>query len=318
MTLHHASTALAIGALLFAGSARADEPSTHEPNPHDPGAPSADVPDAPSADVPSADVPDAPADVTSNDEPITDEPITDEPGTGEGNVTPDAIQRVIEREERAREADAFSEKDVDERLAFLEERIAVQRRHAEIWWTGWTAFYSIGAVVQGSRGMMADTDAEKAEFFVSCVQATGGAMRLLLDPYKGIQPFEPVDGPLTYRQRLARLRRGERILVENAENTQPFGPWYAHLLNVAINGTGAVIVGAGFDAWDKGLMAAGIGIAVGEVNILTAPWEADDDLEQYRQEFGGEGSHPRKRKREQATKWSIEPMGAGATLNATF
>ena len=127
---------------------------------------------------------------------------------------------------------------------------------------------------------------------------------------KGIQSFEPIPG----ETHAARLARGERILRENADATTPFGPWYAHLINFGINGTGAVIVGAGFDDWRQGLISAGIGFAVGEVSLFTQPWEAGDDLEEYEAQFG----ERQRARRAPQPQLRFVPMGAGGGLHLSF
>lgn len=200
-------------------------------------------------------------------------------------------------------------RDIDQRLAFLEERIATQHFHAQIWWESWITFYGVGVIVQSARAIESTDRAERADLVISAVKAAGGVVRYAVDPMKGIQSFEPIAG----ESQAARLARGERILRENADETTPFGPWYAHLINFGINATGAVIVGAGFDDWEQGLVSAGIGFAVGEVSLLTQPWEAGNDLEEYEARFG-EG----KAARRPQTRLRFVPMGAGAGMHLSF
>jgi hypothetical protein len=199
---------------------------------------------------------------------------------------------------RATEEDLSNE--VEARLAFLEPRIAAQRRHAELWWKGWLTFYSVGAVVQGVRASWETEPAERADLWISCIKATGGAIRYMVDPYGGIRGLDPEPVGVWGESKAARLARAEDILQHNAETTNAFGPWYAHVINLGVNGTGAVIVGAGFDDWEQGLISAAIGFGVGEVAILTGPWEADDDLREY------------------TTTWTVQPMGKGASLVVSF
>lgn len=175
--------------------------------------------------------------------------------------------------------------DIDARLDFLEARIATQRLHAEIWWKGWLAFYSIGAVVQGVRITWADSPAERADLVISSIKASGGAIRYLVDPYIGIRGLDPAPYGAWGESKAARLERAEDIARRNAEQTNAFGPWFAHLINLGVNGTGAIIVGAGFDDWEQGLISAAIGFGVGEVALFTAPWEADSDLREYQAKF---------------------------------
>jgi hypothetical protein len=200
--------------------------------------------------------------------------------------------------------------DLEERLEFLSQRIGTQYLHAQIWWGSWLGFYSAGALFQSVRAGMATDRAEQADLVVSVVKATGGVVRYIVDPMKGIEDFEPAPGETKAEQ----VARGERILRNNAEATTPFGPWYAHLINLGINGTGAVIVGAGFDDWKTGLISAGIGFAVGEVSLLTQPWEADKDLEEYETRYGA-GQPVRKTSE---VKWTFVPTVGGAGFNASF
>jgi len=205
---------------------------------------------------------------------------------------------------------AAPSRDVDQRLAFLEDRIATQHLHAQVWWESWITFYGVGLIVQSARAIEATEPAERADLIISAVKAAGGVVRYAVDPMKGIQSFEPIPG----ESQAARLARGERTLRENADATTPFGPWYAHLINFGINGTGAVIVGAGFDDWRQGLISAGIGFAVGELSLFTQPWEAGDDLEEYEAQFG----ERRRAQRVPQTQLRFVPMGAGGGLHLSF
>jgi hypothetical protein len=205
---------------------------------------------------------------------------------------------------------AISPTEREARLAFLEDRIATQHLHAQIWWESFITFYGVGLIVQSASAVEATRPAERADLVVSAVKAAGGVVRYAVDPMKGIQSFEAIAG----ESPAARLARGERILRENADATTPFGPWYAHLINVGINGVGAVIVGAGFDDWERGLVSAGIGIAVGEVSLFTQPWEAVGDLEEYEARFGGRKNVARQPR----TELRLIPAGAGAALRLDF
>lgn len=236
---------------------------------------------------------------------FADEPEDDYEEPAEPAVVMPVGNPVVEQLTPAEEA------DIDQRLAFLEDRISTQHLHAKLWWGGWLSFYGIGTVVQTTRAIMEDDRSVQADLIVSVVKSTGGMIRYLVDPMKGIQGLDDFAG----ETKQARLARAERILEENAENTTPFGPWYAHLVNVLINGAGAVVVGVGFDDWRTGLISAGIGVAVGEVQLFTQPWEADDDLEEYQTRFGERKQVAR---RPPDVRWSIAPSTGGAALKAAF
>jgi hypothetical protein len=175
--------------------------------------------------------------------------------------------------------------DYRARIAFLEQRIAAQELHAELWWKGWTSFYFFGAIFQGARAASAVEPAAKADLWVSFAKASVGTMRFALMPYQGITGLEPAPRQSGFDP-AEHLQRAEHVLEHNAARTNAFGRWWAHPINFGVNGLGAVIVGAGYDDWSRGLISAAIGVAVGEVSLLTAPWEADDDLAEYRARWG--------------------------------
>jgi hypothetical protein len=201
---------------------------------------------------------------------------------------------------------------LEARLAFLEERICAQRAHAEIWWTGWLGFYSFGAFAQAIRTTLVEDNAVEADLWVSVGKSVIGVVRYAADPYVGIEPFEPepTRDPAKLR---AQVAEGERVLVNNAEATVPFGPWYGHLANLALNAGGAVIVGVGYDDWTQGLVSAAIGFGVGEISLLTGPWEADSDLEEYEALYG-----PTPRRESRGPSLTVQPMGTGMSLNGSF
>jgi hypothetical protein len=209
---------------------------------------------------------------------------------------------------------------VDARLTFLEDRIATQRTHAEIWWSGWLTFYTFGAIFQGTRAMTAELPAEQADLWISAIKATGGSFRYLLQPYGGIQGLDEAGGAhLSASAKAARLHRAERILEHNADKTASGRAWYAHAINVGINLLGGVIVAIGFEDPAGGFLSAGIGTAVGEVSILTAPWEADDDLAEYRRRFGtGDVAESSPRVRGASPQWFIVPTSSGGSVGVVF
>jgi hypothetical protein len=218
----------------------------------------------------------------------------------------------------ARAQPAAAPNDVAERLAFLEDRIDTQRAHATLWWGGWLAFYSLGGVVQAGRATLETDRAVEADLWVSVVKAAGGVARFWAQPHGGIRGLEPAPRQASFATQTQRLARAEAILEHNARRTHAFGRWYGHVLNVVVNGLGAVIVGVGFDDWETGLISGGIGVAVGEASFFTGPWEADDDLEEYRQRFGPTGSGRGPRARGTPLRWSVLPTGGGAALRIEF
>jgi hypothetical protein len=211
------------------------------------------------------------------------------------------------------------EHELDRRLAFLEHRIATERTHAVGWWWGWTAFYALGMTVESVRGANAADPVDKADYWIGAIQAAGGVTALLIRPESNIRGLAPAAGPMGTDEKLARVRYAEGILAHNADETHPFGLWYSHLINVGLNGISFVILGAGFHDWKKASISAGIGVSVGEAQILTQPWEADYDIEAYRRQFGGMLTSPAEAsRRASAFRWGLSPAPGGVTVGGSF
>lgn len=201
------------------------------------------------------------------------------------------------------------------RAAFLEQHLTTQRSHADAWWWGWVLFYGMGAVVQGVRASDTDNDADKADRIIGSVQSSAALIRLLAQPHAGIEDFPCTLRPLTREELEDYVAKGERALAVNTKATNAFGPWYAHLINLAVNGAAGLFIGLRYDAWDKAALSTGIGLAIGEANILTAPWEADDDLAEYQERFGARPGTPSARA---GASWRLAPGTGGVTFGARF
>ncbi len=206
--------------------------------------------------------------------------------------------------------------ELEARAAFLEKRLTAQRAHADAWWWGWSLFYGLGAVAQGVRATDADNDADKADRIIGAVQSSGGLIRLLAQPHAGIAGPPPAPRRPLDREELEQyVARGERLLAANAEATNAFGPWYSHLINLAVNGAAGLFIGLRYDAWDKAALSTGIGVAIGEASIFTAPWEADYDVAEYQRRFGARPGMPSV---STAPRWSLAPSPGGLAFAASF
>jgi hypothetical protein len=206
------------------------------------------------------------------------------------------------------------EREIDARLAFLEERIDRQHTHAQIWWGSFLTVYTGGAVVQAARASIEEDRATEVDLWISSAKATLGAMRYLTNPYGGIEDLDPAPAtPLTRAGKLARVRHGERILEHNAEAQAKNRAWYVHASNLGINLVGGMIVAVGFDDPQTGFVSAGIGAVVGEIAIFTSPWEPEGDLAEYRRGFG-RGRVKAGSRRPNHAEVVVRPTGSGGML----
>jgi len=207
--------------------------------------------------------------------------------------------------------DRLSDTEVSQRLAYLEQHLDAGRDYAWWWWHGWTAFYSVGVVVEAARAGTADNDAQQADDIIGAVKAAGGVAQLLLRPLAAKDGADavralPDTSPADRRRRLA---VGEALLRTNAEAANRRYSWVRHVLIVVVNAAGAIIVWQGFDDPSRGWRSAGIGIAVGELSVWSQPWWPAQDWEDYQRRF--DGTRPR-------LTWQLAPTPEGLALHVNF
>jgi len=195
--------------------------------------------------------------------------------------------------------------DTAGRLRFLEQRLAAERTHGRVWQAGWTGAYGFGVLLQGARAGLEDDAGERADLIVSAVKATIGTARLLLSPTparhgaEAARAIAPTDADACAR----RLEVAESALEQSAERARSRFSWKSHLANVVLNVGGAVIVAVGFDepeGWASGVL----GLLVGEAQIWSHPWRADEAWEEYERRFPASGLPPEPR-----TTWRVGPTG---------
>ena len=187
----------------------------------------------------------------------------------------------------------LSARELEARLAFLEDSLEDPELHADVWWWGWLSFYSAGAVAQGVRigfvdGEADDAGAQRADLAISMIKAIGGAVSMLVQPLNamsGARAMQAIEGT-THADDLLRLEAGEDALAENALESERTYWWLRHSLLVAVNAAHFFIMWLGYDDPEKGAISASVGIAIGELAIWTQPWQPRGRYEEYRAMVG--------------------------------
>jgi len=217
---------------------------------------------------------------------------------------------VVAIPERIRD---LSDSEVTERLDFLIERLDSGRDYAWWWWTGWTAFYGLGVVVEGMRAGLTDHEARRAQYIVGSVKAVGGVAVLLLRPPEAKDGADDVRAlpHSTPDDRRRQLAVAERQLHTNAELSDRRYSWLRHAINLGVNAAGGVIIAQGFDDPSRGARSAGVGAAVGELSIWTQPWWPPHDWEEYQRRFNAAPVAQR-------VSWRIVPISGGAAFQLNF
>lgn len=199
---------------------------------------------------------------------------------------------------RSQEAAAPSDKQVQDRLSFIEKALSSGQPAAKTWWYGWLSGYSAGAIVMGglaashwndtkldpsTRSRVRDRDFAE-DMLVGSGTFVLGVSGLLIDP------FVPAYGPnrlrslpeTTAEERRLKLQKAEEILRECAKREREGRGWVTHLLNLGGNAAAGLVTVWVFNRpWSDGLLTFVTGEAVSLVNIYSQPRRAIRDLEQY-------------------------------------
>jgi hypothetical protein len=217
----------------------------------------------------------------------------------------------------AQQAPALSDEQVKERLGFVENALESAQPRAKLWWHGWIAGYSGGAVVQGILAA-ADwkKDGDDNEFAedmlvggVTCALGAGGLL---------ISPFVPAYGPSGLRsmpegtpeERQAKLLRAEELMRECAEREKEGRGWLTHGLNLGVNVAAGLVTVLAFDRpWSDGLVTFAISETVSLLNIFSQPRRAQRDLKNYEIRYLDKPGTYRNTESDPSFYFSVRPGG---------
>ena len=169
--------------------------------------------------------------------------------------------------------------------------------------------YGLGFLYELGNGVPATSRADRAEYLVGAGKAAIGTFARLLRAPSGMYGTREID-PLpesTPDERAAKLAAAERLLAGNAKDCDARFNWVAHVGNLGLNLIGGLTVWLVSDNISKALESAGVGFAVGEVQIWSQPWGAKSDLKDYRAQFPA--ARPR-------ASWSVQPSAGAGGLGA--
>jgi hypothetical protein len=186
------------------------------------------------------------------------------------------------------EAQEATSDDVEQRLHFIENRLQAEAVQARAWEGGWAivdvAGFGYGLYQIGS----ANSHPARVDGLIGASKSVIGVVGVALGPLHASQGAHPLDtlSEATLEEQEKKLAMAEKLLLRNAEEADIRFSWKPHVISLALNIVGGVIVWASGD-FRRGAESAAIGSAVGELTILTRPWKPKKDLSDYRRQFGG-------------------------------
>jgi hypothetical protein len=224
----------------------------------------------------------------------------------------------------AQQTAALSDDQVNERLGFLENALTSAQPRAKLWWYGWIAGYSGGAIVQGGLAA-ANWDKTGDDRHFAEDMLVGGATCALGATFLLITPFVPATGPSrlgaapegTAEERQAKLLQAEALLRDCVKREKEGRSWLTHGLNLGANVAAGLVTVYAFDRpWSDGLVTFAINETVSLLNIFTQPTRAQRDLENYEIRYlGKQGTY---REAAAAPTWRFSVYPGGISIGLKF
>lgn len=177
---------------------------------------------------------------------------------------------------------ALTDSVIDQRLAFIVERLDVRATHGQIWHWSWMTINAGSAIGLGIVAGLADHEDDAVNNAVQAGVAAIGVADLVFRPLEARYGAAPIRGlpENTRDEKLAKLKAAEEQLKRNAARAEERTSFSMHAANVALNAAAGLIIGLAGNPSD-GAIAFATGTAGGVVNILTQPVAPAQDWEDY-------------------------------------
>lgn len=161
--------------------------------------------------------------------------------------------------------------DREERLARLATAFDEEVKGLHIWSWSWGSIYAAAAVTQAGLAIGLKEQAARLDLGVGSITAAIGSASLFLLPLRFTRPLTQLRSRWSDPYRCGLLAEAEATLERVAKEEGTGKSWVGHAGNIAFNVGLLLVLGLGFGHWRQGLISAGIGAAVGELNLLTQP-----------------------------------------------
>lgn len=196
-----------------------------------------------------------------------------------------------------------------ERLAFLKKAIEAEARKVNRWRAGWGGTFAGMSMAQIIIAPIMAPD-DRVDWWVGAATSIIGVAFSLIDPHESITA-----GPAWLAsvekggEPCALIAEGERILFADAAKERFGTSWLLHAGNILLNGGVTLVLGLGWKHWVSGAINGGIGAALGEASLFTAPRGLVDAAREYRE--GAPARHA-------SLDWTIGPSMAPGSAGLSF
>lgn len=150
---------------------------------------------------------------------------------------------------------------------FLQDDLAEGRHHTRNWANSWGSLWALATVGQAVAAVKYQDPELRKDLWVGSVSSALGLIPTWIVPPKIIADGAEDDPCPT-------LAHEQMLLQRDAENDDANTGILAHAANFGVNLGIAAVLGAGFGHWSAAGISLGIGVAMGEMMILTYPRSA--------------------------------------------
>ena len=151
--------------------------------------------------------------------------------------------------------------------AQLQLKVDDEVKGLNIWSWSWGSIYAAAAVTQTAVAIGIHDNAARIDLTIGAIAAVVGSASLYLLPLRFTLPLKH--------------HRDCATLQKVAEEETIAKSWIGHVGTVVVNAAILLIEGAGFHHWEAGFIGAGIGLAVGELNLWTQPTHLQNKLSHH-------------------------------------
>lgn len=204
---------------------------------------------------------------------------------------------------------SLGDKAISDRVDFLSRRLDDERRGAQFWQYGWTAFNGGSMIASAVLASREDDHKDRVADIVESTQSLIGVATLLLRPLPARFGADPIRGmpDRTREDKLARLETAEDLVRRGAERAEDPRQWRPQLSLFGINLAAALVIWQ-FADFRHAYQSAIPSIIIGEAQLWTTPAQPAEDLDRYRMKFAPQ----------HVLEWQISPRPNGFQVAVDF
>jgi hypothetical protein len=155
----------------------------------------------------------------------------------------------------------------------LHEATEREVHNLKIWSWSWSSIYAAAGITQVALAYGLENTSYRTGFLIGAVSAGLGSLSLLILPLRFTAPLQHLLAHWDEhpdRCKVLRKVAGDEAVTKS---------WIGHAGVFVANAAVTLLLGIGFHRWEAGLVGGAIGMALGELNLLTEPTHLQQALE---------------------------------------